>query len=91
MEDLKSRQSFYDKHQNEGCFLMPNAWDAGSAKMLVATGFDAIGTTSAGIAFSRGRPDNGFCAEEARLTRREMLQAVCDIRSIGRRACKRGP
>jgi len=40
-------------------FIMPNAWDAGSAIILAEAGFPAIATTSAGIAFSLGRPDYG--------------------------------
>lgn len=58
---------------------MPNAWDIGSAKMLIAAGFKSIGTTSAGVAFSLGRPDNAFCSEEARLTREEILTSVHSI------------
>ncbi|SOD92619.1 isocitrate lyase/PEP mutase family protein [Caenispirillum bisanense] len=38
-------------------FVMPNAWDAGSAKLLAAQGFPAVGTTSAGIAYALGQPD----------------------------------
>ena len=41
----------------EGTFLMPNAWDTGSALLLEAAGFEALGTTSAGIAYSLGKPD----------------------------------
>lgn len=40
-----------------GCFVLPNAWDIGSAKLLAHLGFKALATTSAGLAFSRGRPD----------------------------------
>lgn len=40
-----------------GCFVMPNAWDAGSAKLLRHLGFAAIGSTSAGFAFTHGLPD----------------------------------
>jgi 2-methylisocitrate lyase-like PEP mutase family enzyme len=40
-----------------GCFLMPNAWDLGSARFLFQLGFPALATTSAGFAFSRGLPD----------------------------------
>ena len=40
-----------------GTFLMPNAWDSGSALLLETAGFDAIGTTSAGIAYSLGKAD----------------------------------
>lgn len=78
-------ESFLRRHQEEGCFLMPNAWDPGSAKMLVASGFDAIGTTSAGIAFSRGKPDNGFCSPDARMDRDAMLaevSAICESVSV---------
>ena len=40
-----------------GTFLMPNAWDAGSALLLQTAGFEAIGTTSAGIAYALGKAD----------------------------------
>lgn len=87
MNDAQKQRAerFLRRHQDEGCFLMPNAWDPGSAKMLVASGFDAIGTTSAGIAFSRGKPDNGFCSPDARMDRDTMLaevSAVCDSVSV---------
>lgn len=42
-----------------GCFLMPNPWDIGTAKLLTSFGFKALATTSAGFAFSRGLPDGG--------------------------------
>ena len=41
----------------DGTFLMPNAWDAGSALLLGSAGFEAIATTSAGIAYARGKAD----------------------------------
>lgn len=44
-------------HQGPGVFVIPNAWDAGSAKILTALGFAAIATTSAGYAFSHGKQD----------------------------------
>src|SRR6185503_8780643 len=49
--DNDRRQRFVELHQ-EGCFLLPNAWDAGSARILQAAGFPAVATTSAGVAFS---------------------------------------
>src|SRR5437868_1960274 len=49
--------AFQALHAAEHGFIMPNAWDAGSAAVLAATGFPAIATTSAGIAFSLGRQD----------------------------------
>lgn len=53
----KKGRLFRDLHTAEGIFVMPNAWNAGSACMLEAAGFQAIGTTSAGIAFCAGLPD----------------------------------
>lgn len=50
---------FRDLHQRDGIFIMPNAWNAGSARLLAAAGFPAIGTTSAGVAYSNGVTDDG--------------------------------
>ena len=46
-------------HERPGGFVIPNAWDAGSARILEQVGFPAIATTSAGIAWSLGVPDGG--------------------------------
>ena len=48
---------FHELHAN-GCFVLPNPWDAGSAIYLEHLGFNALATTSAGFAFSRGLPDS---------------------------------
>ncbi len=53
--------------------VLPNAWDAGSARIFVEAGFKALATTSAGIAFSLGFPDG------ERISRDEMLAAVARI------------
>ncbi|MEU0946219.1 isocitrate lyase/phosphoenolpyruvate mutase family protein [Streptomyces canus] len=74
-------QRFADLHR-EGCFLLPNAWDVGSARILEAAGFPAVATTSAGVAFSLGRPDHDFFAEqppEDRVDRETMLGRVREI------------
>ncbi len=47
-----------------GCFVMPNAWDVGSARILVSLGFEAIATTSSGHAASLGRMDQRVTVEE---------------------------
>jgi 2-methylisocitrate lyase-like PEP mutase family enzyme len=47
-----------------GCFVMPNAWDAGSARALEQLGFTAIATTSAGFAWTLGRADNQATLDE---------------------------
>ncbi|MGW6621403.1 isocitrate lyase/phosphoenolpyruvate mutase family protein [Nocardia sp. NPDC055002] len=46
-EQRTRAQAFVDLHR-DGCFLLPNAWDAGSARILESVGFPAIATTSAG-------------------------------------------
>jgi 2-methylisocitrate lyase-like PEP mutase family enzyme len=48
-----------------GCFVMPNAWDAGSARALEQIGFKALATTSAGFAWTLGRADNQVTLEQA--------------------------
>jgi len=67
-------RAFRALHQQPGIFVMPNAWDAGSARLLAAAGFAALGSTSAGIAFSMGWPDG-----DARMTRERMLERVQTI------------
>ena len=63
---LKLAQKFLELHRQDGCFIVPNAWDIGSAKILEAAGFAAIATTSAGIAFSLGRVDHGYAPASSR-------------------------
>jgi 2-methylisocitrate lyase-like PEP mutase family enzyme len=62
-------------HVEGPMLVLPNAWDAGSARIFVEAGFKALATTSAGIAFSLGLPDG------ERITRHEMLAAVSRITS----------
>jgi 2-methylisocitrate lyase-like PEP mutase family enzyme len=61
-------------HAAPGAFVIPNAWDAGSARVLAALGFPAMATTSAGLAFSLGRRD-----AEGLLTRQEALANAAHI------------
>ena len=78
--DTDRNQRFVDLHE-DGCLLLPNAWDLGSAKILASAGFPALATTSAGIAFSLGRPDYYFHDDqgEARVDRDTMLGRVRSI------------
>jgi 2-methylisocitrate lyase-like PEP mutase family enzyme len=73
-------ERFAELHR-EGCFLLPNAWDAGSARILESAGFAAVATTSAGIAFSLGRPDHDFHTEQeqGRVDRETMLGRVREL------------
>lgn len=49
--------AFRALHQRDGAFIIPNPWDAGTARLLTALGFEALATTSLGLANSLGRPD----------------------------------
>src|SRR5262245_6576073 len=55
---LAKRKAFRALHE-QGCFVIPNPWDVGSARYLQHLGFPALATTSAGFAFSQGLPDSG--------------------------------
>jgi 2-methylisocitrate lyase-like PEP mutase family enzyme len=68
---LTRAEIFTDLHKRSGIFVMPNPWDAGSAKMLANLGFEALATTSAGLAFSLGKPDG-----EGAITREETFKNV---------------
>ncbi|MEO7214011.1 isocitrate lyase/phosphoenolpyruvate mutase family protein [Mucilaginibacter sp.] len=50
-------ETFKALHQRSGIFAIPNPWDAGSAKVLASLGFEALATTSAGLAYSLAKPD----------------------------------
>ncbi len=74
MNQIERGTRFRQLHATDAIFLMPNAWDAGSAMMLASLGFSAIASTSAGICFSLGYPD-----EEAAVDRDTMLDRVQSI------------
>jgi 2-methylisocitrate lyase-like PEP mutase family enzyme len=57
-------ESFHQLHRS-GCFVIPNPWDIGSARVLAQLGFPALATTSSGFAWSIGRHDNGVTLDEA--------------------------
>lgn len=60
-------------------FILPNAWDAGTAAVLAAQGFPAIATTSAGIAFSMGQPDYQVADMSRSVTRERMFERIGEI------------
>ena len=60
----------------QGCFVLPNPWDVGSARYLQSLGFKALATTSSGAAWSRGRPDGGLAREAVLDHLREMVGAT---------------
>jgi 2-methylisocitrate lyase-like PEP mutase family enzyme len=62
-------------HQS-GCFVMPNPWDLGSARVLEQLGFRALATTSSGFAWSCGRPDKGVSLDDVLEHLRKMASGV---------------
>lgn len=73
-------EAFAALHRRQAIFAIPNPWDAGSAKMLAALGFEALATTSAGLAFALGKPD-----AEGAVTRDETLanaRAIADATAL---------
>ncbi len=67
-------ETFRGLHEAPEAFILPNAWDAGSARLLAAAGFPALASTSAGIAYALGRPD-----ASSALSREENLAATAAI------------
>lgn len=71
--------AFRALHAQPRGFVMPNAWDAGSAAILADAGFPAIATTSAGIAFSLGRPDFDVRDRSMAVPRDLMFERIREI------------
>ena len=65
-------------HERERAFIIPNPWDVGSARLLESHGFEALATTSAGFAFSIGKPDGGV-DRETMLAHAAAVAAAVDI------------
>ncbi|MGZ3297542.1 MAG: isocitrate lyase/PEP mutase family protein [Asticcacaulis sp.] len=77
MKDQASKaREFAALHKAPGCFVIPNPWDAGSARILAALGFKALTTTSAGFARSTGVADYGVTREQVLSHCREMVAAT---------------
>lgn len=73
----EKRATFRRLHE-DGCFVIPNPWDVGSARMLQALGFLAIASTSSGMAWSSGRIDNEVPLEDA-LAHLAVLAEAVDV------------
>lgn len=71
------RRTFAQMHE-QGCFVIPNPWDVGSARVLQGLGSKALATTSAGLAWSRGLPDNGVGLQATLDHLREIVEA-CSV------------
>jgi 2-methylisocitrate lyase-like PEP mutase family enzyme len=71
-------QAFHDLHQ-QGCFVIPNPWDRGSARMMAALGAKALATSSAAHAFTLGRPDLGGVTRDEALAHAQDLIAATPL------------
>ena len=79
MRDQQEKYAaFKALHAGDGAFVMPNPWDAGSARLLASLGFKALATTSAGYAFANGKRDSfaGLSRSEILENAREIVEAV---------------
>ncbi len=70
--------AFRALHERPGCFVIPNPWDAGTARLLTSLGFEALATTSAGLAIALGRRDGSAAVsrEEALANARDIVAAT---------------
>lgn len=79
MTDTNRGSAFRALHQKGNPFILANAWDIGSAKMLAALGAEAIATSSAAHAFTLGRPDMGHVTRDEALAHAQDLVAAVDV------------
>lgn len=70
--------AFKALHDRDRAFIIPNPWDVGTARLLQANGFEALATTSAGFAFSIGKPDGGV-DRDTMLAHAEAITAATDL------------
>ncbi len=75
---LEKAQAFRALHHRDRAFILPNPWDAGTARLLAQLGFEALATTSAGYAFSRGLLD-GQVGREAMLSHIKEIAAATHL------------
>lgn len=68
--------TFRALHDRPGAFIIPNPWDAGTARLLAALGFEALATTSLGLANMLGRPDSSVSRAEVIENCRAIVQAT---------------
>jgi 2-methylisocitrate lyase-like PEP mutase family enzyme len=75
---IADRRAAFRALHLQGCFVVPNPWDAGSARLLEGLGFKALATTSSGHAWSLGRPDGAI----SRALTLEHMRAMVDVTAL---------
>jgi 2-methylisocitrate lyase-like PEP mutase family enzyme len=76
--DLATRRKRFRALHEEGCFVLPNPWDVGSARRLEKMGFKALATTSSGYAWTQGREDGELTRDEV-LSHLRMMCAATEL------------
>src|SRR5215469_1611443 len=85
MHQIDMARSFLARHRARPVLLLPNAWDAMSGRLFVAAGFDALATTSGGVAWALGYPDGEHApwaevlGATARIVRSGRVPVTADI------------
>lgn len=79
MTSFAARHQAFAELHSAGCFVIPNPWDAGTARMMAAFGAKALATTSAGFAFTLGRPDMGRVTRDEMLAHAQAIIAATDL------------
>ena len=73
---IEKANTFRGLHERPGAFVIPNPFDAGTARILAGLGFEALATTSAGCAFGLGRADGAITRDEALAHARAIVDAT---------------
>ncbi len=76
MSNGEKAAAFRALHRQPGCFVIPNPWDRGSARMLAKLGFKALATTSAGFDFASGRPEGTARLDDVLAHCRDLVAAT---------------
>ena len=74
MRSVAERRAVFRRLHESGCFVLPNPWDIGSARLLQHLGFQAVASTSSGSAWSTGRPDYAVSRSDVL----EHLSSLCN-------------
>lgn len=75
----KEKRAAFKALHEQGCFIIPNPYDVGTARMLEGLGFKALATTSSGFAWTQGLPDGERVTRDATLAHLRTLAAATDL------------
>ena len=92
MSTQEERAARFQALHSGAPFVIPNPWDAGSARVLEALGFKALATTSCGFAFTLGRLDGNVSLDEVvQHVERSRARSICPFPSTSRTGSARSP